>query len=77
VANFEGCNIHDNTAYNVCLPQWKVTRALGWQHGGGLFIKGTATLTDTNVYQNEATKNVRLLRKFEPSRTVHPSSRCE
>ena len=19
VANFEGCNIHDNTAYNVCL----------------------------------------------------------
>jgi hypothetical protein len=88
VANFEGCNIHDNTAKWVFLhfepsvtfhplPQWKVTRALGWQHGGGLFIKGTATLTDTNVYQNEATKNVRLLRKFEPSRTVHPSSRCE
>jgi len=73
VANFEGCNIHDNTASNVCLhlelplnfhpsPQWKVTRALDWQHGGGLFIKGTATLTDTNVYQNEAKKHVRLLR---------------
>ena len=25
-----------------------------WQDGGGLYILGTATLTNTNVYQNEA-----------------------
>ena len=40
---------------NVPSPQWNVTRArfLGWQ-GGGLFIQGTATLTNTNVYSNQA-----------------------
>ena len=27
----------------------------GWQVGGGLNIVGTATLTNTNVYSNEAT----------------------
>ena len=25
-----------------------------WQTGGGLFIGGTATLTNTNVYDNQA-----------------------
>ena len=65
VANFEGCNIHDNTADYVCLhfelslnfhpsPRWNVTRAHGWQRGGGLYILGTATLTSTNVYENQA-----------------------
>ena len=41
---------------NVPLPRWIVTCAHGWQNGwgGGLFIAGTATLTDTNVYANEA-----------------------
>ena len=34
-------------------PRWNVTCAHGWQ-GGGLYIKGTATLTDTNVYANHA-----------------------
>ena len=29
-------------------------RSFGWQ-GGGLHIYGTATLTNTNVYSNEAT----------------------
>ena len=29
------------------------TRAHGWQ-GGGLFMSGTATLTNTNVYSNQA-----------------------
>ena len=65
VANFEGCNIHDNTADYVCLhvelflnfhpsPRWNVTCAHGWQYGGGLYILGTATLTNTNVYANQA-----------------------
>merc|ERR1740130_1637549 len=40
VANFEGCNIHDNTA--------------GSRYGGGLYIQGTATLINTNVYSNQA-----------------------
>ena len=35
-------------------PRWNVTRARGWQGGGGLDIRGTATLTDTNVYENQA-----------------------
>lgn len=39
VANFEGCNIHDNIADN----------------GGGLAVYGgMATLTNTNVYSNQA-----------------------
>ena len=25
-----------------------------WQYGGGLCIYGTATLTDTNMYENRA-----------------------
>ena len=65
VANFEGCNIHDNTASIVCLqlelslnfqpsPRWNVTCAHGWQAGGGLYIRGTATLTNINVYSNQA-----------------------
>ena len=33
-------------------------------YGGGLYILGTATLTNTNVYENDATM-VRL--RFEPS----------
>ena len=34
---------------------WNVTRAHGWQgFGGGLRIDGTATLTNTNVYDNQA-----------------------
>ena len=35
-------------------PRWNVTCAHGWQDGGGLDIAGTATLTDTNVYENQA-----------------------
>jgi len=35
-------------------PRWNVTWAHGWQEGGGLYIAGTATLTDTNVYENRA-----------------------
>jgi len=39
VANFQGCNIHDNTHI------WK---------GGGLDIEGQATLTNCNIYDNDA-----------------------
>ena len=83
VANFEGCNIHDNTADAVCLhrklslnfhpaPRWNVTFAHDWQAGGGLYITGTATLTNTNVYDNGAVYVRSLL---EPSVTFHPSPR--
>ena len=40
-----------------------VTCAHGWQDGGGLYIDGgtaTATLTDTNVYENQADTVARL-----------------
>ena len=40
-------------------PRWNVTCAHGWQWGGGLYIwGGTATLTDANVYENQATYRV-------------------
>ena len=36
-------------------PRWNFTCAHGWQFlGGGLYIEGTATLTNTNVYDNQA-----------------------
>ena len=36
-------------------PRWNVTCArVFWQAGGGLYIGGTATLTNTKVYSNEA-----------------------
>ena len=50
----------------------RYVRSYGWQNGGGLFIEGTATLTDTNVYQNEATYVCSL---FEHFVTFHPSPR--
>ena len=52
-------------ACNVPSPRWNVTRSLSWQ-GGGVYVSsgGEATLTNSNVYQNEA-KYVRSL--FEPS----------
>ena len=41
---------------------WNVTCAHGWQDGGGLYIysSGTATLTNTNVYENQASAGVCL-----------------
>ena len=39
--------------------------------GAGLYISGTATLINSNVYENEASGNVCSL--FEPSVTFHPS----
>ena len=52
-------------------PRWNVTCAHGWQNGGGLYIyiRGTATLTDTNVYENHA----KVRSPVEPSLSPHPA----
>ena len=70
VANFEGCNVHGNTAatgggggllvfgtatlINSNIYFNTANAAWNREDGGGLYISGTATLTNTNVYQNEA-----------------------
>ena len=67
VANFEGCNIHDNTATyrgpggGVFVSSNGVANFEGCNihghiaaTGGGLYISGTATLTNTTVYSNWA-----------------------
>ena len=41
--------------------------------GGGLDISGTATLTNTNVYSNQA---VDVRSPFQLSLNFHPSPRC-
>ena len=38
----------------LLVPCWNVACAHGWQDGGGLYISGTATLTNTNVHANRA-----------------------
>ena len=64
-ATLTNTNVYSNQIRLVCLPferslnfhpapRWNVTCAHGWQSGGGLSISGTATLTDTNVYDNQA-----------------------
>jgi hypothetical protein len=51
-------------------PQWRLTFcSRGWQ-GGGLFIWGTATLTNTNVHYNEATA---VCSPSAPAQTFPPS----
>jgi hypothetical protein len=60
MANFEGCNIHDNTA----------GQGTFYSAGGGLYIEGTATLTNSsNVYSNTAGNVCSLL---EPSAMFPP-----
>ena len=47
-------------AFCLCLdlstsaPLARYACSWGWQNGGGLYIWGTATLTNTNVYANQA-----------------------
>ena len=64
-ATLTNTNVYSNQASWVCSPsetsktfppspRWNVTFAHDWQAGGGLYITGTATLSDTNVYANEA-----------------------
>ena len=44
----------------------------GWQGGGGLYIAGTATLTNTNVYENQAGE---VCSPFELSLSFYPAPR--
>ena len=53
-------------------PRWNVTCAHGWQYGGGLYILGTATLTNTNVYDNQAGY---VSSPFELFLSFHPAPR--
>ena len=43
-----------------------------WQGGGGLYIAGTATLTNTNVYENQAGE---VCSPFELSLSFYPAPR--
>ena len=82
-ATLTNTNVYQNEARYVCspidhslnchpAPRWNVTCAYVWQCGGGLRIDGTATLTDTNVYSNQA----RLVcLPFERSLSFHPAPR--
>ena len=64
-ATLTDTNVYENQADRVCspvepslsshpAPHWNIACAHGCQYGGGLRIDGTATLTNTNVYQNRA-----------------------
>ena len=63
----QDANVYENQASLVCLisePLFQDISSIalleryacahGWQDGGGLHISGTATLTNTNVYENQA-----------------------
>jgi len=58
-------------------PRCNVTCAHGWQNGGGIYISydsgGTATLTDTNVYENQAD----VCSPVEPCLSSHPGAPLE
>ena len=64
-ATLTNTNVYENQADGVSspfelflsvypAPRWNVACAHGWQYGGGLYIEGTATLTNTKVYENQA-----------------------
>ena len=53
-------------------PLERYVYAHGWQFGGGLLIYGTATLTNSNVYANQASIVSWL---FELSMSFHPAPR--
>ena len=64
-ATLNSCQVYLNEATVVVLafrtfrtflpsPRWNVTCSVFGLQGGGLYIVGTATLTNTNVYSNRA-----------------------
>ena len=57
-------------ACNVPSPRWDVTCSVFGLQGGGLYIWGTATLTNSNVYSNQASD---VSSPFELSMSFHPS----
>ena len=83
LANLDGCNVFSNEAYvrppyapSLSLLQrpagtFRVLAFCMQGTGGGLIVYGTATLTNTNVYENVA--SVRL--HFEPSWSSAPAPR--
>ena len=83
VANFEGCDIHDNTAYYVCLPsalalnfhpspQWNVMPSTFGLQGGGVYVFSdvVANFESCNIHDNTAAY---VCLHSEPSVTFHPS----
>ena len=44
----------------MCLPSAQYTGSGGQGDGGGLYVWGTATLTNTNVYTNQASVRAHL-----------------
>ena len=83
-ATLTNTNVYANQADTVCSPfEPSVTFHLpagtlrdcahGWQRGGGLYIWGTATLTNTNVYENQAGE---VCLHVELSLRCHPAPRC-
>ena len=78
----DGCNIYSNIASQVrarilnfpelssIAPLERYVCSCGWQYGGGLHIAGTATLTNTNVYDNRAGF---VCSHFELSVNFHPA----
>ena len=83
-ATLTNTNVYENQAVYVCslvepsfsshlAPRLNVTCAHGWQLGGVLSIYGTATLTDTNVYENRA---VNVCSTAESSFSSCPAPHC-
>ena len=81
-ATLTNTNVYENQAADYvcspvepCLsshpaPRWNIMCARGWQDGGGLYIWGTATLTGTNVYGNQAGS---VCSRVEPSLSSRPA----
>ena len=83
VAHFEGCNIHDNTADNVCLhleltpnfhPSPRLRAPPFGSQGGGVWIDfngGVANFEGCNIHNNTAYNSVcspsALALNFHPS----------
>ena len=66
-ANFEGCNIHDNNAFYVCLqlelslnfpplPLWSLTSLSRGSQGGGVYVdyNGVANFEACGIHDNSA-----------------------